>query len=357
MCSLTTHGRQLICSTFTAVMLALAGLSLPADAADFFNDFETDTAGWDVFGGAFDAVRVPNPTDGPPSPDAGWHATGDIPATNWGGYSSTFPTGGYLTSIDIFLDVEAGHLNDTRLDFSSAINSTAGTFQRDFVFNLGFYDDNTGPGAGTSRYVVSASNNAGSANSFPKNPDNNPVAIETTGWYTFTHRFRDNGSGILEVLMSIYTPDGELVSSWALSDPADIIGTTVGGNRYGWFVTNEFEAAALAFDNSLKHEGMDSDGDGIPDFVDSTPNSDFRLFVDVGSGPTTIENAAIGVDADGNTIQDLVNQCALGARNHGHYVICIHQLANELYQADDITKRQWQEMKTGAAKSDIGKRR
>ena len=36
--------------------------------------------------------------------------------------------------------------------------------------------------------------------------------------------------------------------TWTLSDPSDVIGSTVGGNRYGWFVTNEFPF--LAFDNS-----------------------------------------------------------------------------------------------------------
>ena len=36
--------------------------------------------------------------------------------------------------------------------------------------------------------------------------------------------------------------------TWVRSDPTDIIGVTVGGNRYGWFVQNEFDG--LAIDNS-----------------------------------------------------------------------------------------------------------
>jgi hypothetical protein len=70
------------------------------------------------------------------------------------------------------LNVSGGWANDTRFDFSSAINNSAGNFLGDFVFNVGFYDstDTTGPGAGTNRFIVSASNNAGRANSFPKNP-------------------------------------------------------------------------------------------------------------------------------------------------------------------------------------------
>jgi hypothetical protein len=38
------------------------------------------------------------------------------------------------------------------------------------------------------------------------------------------------------------------VGTWTLSDPSDIIGVTVGGNRYGWFVQNEIDD--LAIDNS-----------------------------------------------------------------------------------------------------------
>lgn len=35
---------------------------------------------------------------------------------------------------------------------------------------------------------------------------------------------------------------------WTLTNPSDIIGTTVGGNQYGWFPLDEFPY--LAFDNS-----------------------------------------------------------------------------------------------------------
>jgi hypothetical protein len=35
---------------------------------------------------------------------------------------------------------------------------------------------------------------------------------------------------------------------WTLSDPSDVIGSTVGGNRYGWFPNDELPY--LAFDNS-----------------------------------------------------------------------------------------------------------
>ena len=68
------------------------------------------------------------------------------------------------------------------------------------------------------------------------------------GWYTFEHRFRDNGGGVLAVDLTIKNAAGVPLHMWTLSDPSDIIGSTVGGNRYGWFATDEFPF--LAFDTS-----------------------------------------------------------------------------------------------------------
>ena len=80
-----------------------------------------------------------------------------------------------------------------------------------------------------------------------------------------------------------------------------------------------------------------------------------RPFVDVGSGPTSIDNAGIGADEHGCTIQDYVNECAEHAKNHGQYVSCIAKLADSLHNDGIINKGQRQEMKTGAAKSKVGK--
>jgi hypothetical protein len=116
------------------------------------------------------------------------------------------------------------------------------------VFNAGFYDDDDGPGAGTSRFVISASNNACRSGAFPKNPDKDPIAVGQTGWYTFEHLFRNDG-GVLAVDMTIRDSSGGLVKTWTRSDPTDLIDVTVGGgNRYGWFPINEF--TTLAFDNT-----------------------------------------------------------------------------------------------------------
>ena len=74
--------------------------------------------------------------------------------TRHGGYSSTFPTNGYTTSVDIYLDMTKATGGDRRFDWSSAINKPDGTHGRDFIFNVGSYAD--APGT----VLVSASNNA-----------------------------------------------------------------------------------------------------------------------------------------------------------------------------------------------------
>ena len=118
----------------------------------------------------------------------------------------------------------------------------------DFVFNAGFYTDLVAPGAGP-RFVISASNNAGRGSSFPKNPGRMPYVINVEGWYTFEHRFRDNGAGVLAVDLTIKNAAGVPQMTWTLSNPSDVIGATVGGNQYGWFAQNEFPF--LGFDTSM----------------------------------------------------------------------------------------------------------
>jgi hypothetical protein len=120
------------------------------------------------------------------------------------------------------------------------------THRRDFVFNGGFYNDSDATGTG-SRFVFSASNNAGRGGAFPKNPGRDPFAITATGWYEFRHIFRDN-AGVLAVDLEIRDDSDTLLHGWTLSDATDLIGVTVGGNRYGWFVIQEFPV--LAFDDT-----------------------------------------------------------------------------------------------------------
>jgi hypothetical protein len=253
---------------FAAVLL----LSLPAivfaDAppGPYFNGFETDTAGWFNYSGAT-ITRVSSGSASAyasgvsassgayyarlgidPSPDSCTFGGGTAPIyygpyTKWGGYSAIFPTGGYSTGVDIYLDVAYAMSHpDTRFDWSSAISDTTGDFRRDFVFNVG--TDALG-------FVVSGGNNATRCGANPADPGHAPVRITQSGWYTFRHVFSGVAGGPLVVTLTVEPAATHVpLGTWVRSDPSDIIGVTVGGNRYGWFVQNEFDG--LPIDNSFR---------------------------------------------------------------------------------------------------------
>lgn len=241
--------------------LAAVGLTLAHGLAGatllYSNGFETDLAdspstSWSGGG----VARVASGTGGITSASGGFHAVSTATGAfgRWGGYNygagNAVPTAfqEFTTSIDIFLDVGGPWSNDTQFDFSSAINNAAGTHRRDFIFNAGFYDDAVGPGAGTDRFVISASNNSQPGSAFARNPARSPIVVSTTGWYTFTHHFFES-AGVLAVEMRVLDSSDNVLGSWLLSNATDLI-AQIGGNRYGWFDFNEF-SSGLAFDNAL----------------------------------------------------------------------------------------------------------
>jgi hypothetical protein len=181
-----------------------------------------------------------------PSPDSCTFGGGTAPIyygpyTKWGGYSSIFPPGGYKTRVDVYLDVAwaQAHL-DKRFDWSSAVTNTSGQHRRDFVFNAG--TDPLG-------FVISGGNNATRCGANPADPGHAPVHVIASGWYTFEHDFTGVAGGPLTVVLRlIHKTTNVVVGSWIRADVSDIIGVTVGGNRYGWFVQNEIDE--LAIDNS-----------------------------------------------------------------------------------------------------------
>ena len=250
------------------VILALGALvvltATGAQAAtSFFNGFEADTAGWFPASGET-ITRVASLdtsttyASGVAASTGGYYARlgkdttpgscvnggGTQPIyygsfTRFGGYESAFPTGGYSTAVDIYLDVPYATANlDTRFDWSSAINMPDGSFRRDFVFNVS---------TDTSGFVIAGGNNSTRCGADPAS-GNTPVHVTASGWYTFKHTFT-NQAGVLSVsLQLINKSTSNTVGTWVLSDSSDVIGTTVGGHRYGWFVQNEFDG--LAIDNS-----------------------------------------------------------------------------------------------------------
>jgi len=187
--------------------------------------------------------RVPSGHNGIPSSEGAYHGVVHGSAfTQWGGYKSEFPEGGYDTRLDVFLDMNlADGSVDKRFDFDSAINNVSGNHQRDFIFHLG-----TNPSV-ANQWLANASNNS------PGNPGGtNSVDLIETGWYTLEHQFRENSSGVLEVTLNLYKKGNDIpVGSWLRTDPSDVIDSTVGGNRYGWFTEQRFDFDWIAIDNAV----------------------------------------------------------------------------------------------------------
>jgi hypothetical protein len=262
--------RALLAIPVLAVLLAAAAPTALAAAppGPYFNGFETNTAGWFNFSGATITRQPSGYTNGggyadgiasasgayharlglDPSPDTCLSGGGPQPIyygpyTDWGGYSSVFPTGGYTTKLDIYLDVSWAQTHlDKRFDWSSAISNASGGFRRDFVFNAG---------TNALGFVISGGNNATRCGANPADPGHTPVQITQSGWYTFQHQFTGVPGGPLVVVLTlIQKSTNAVVGTWIRSDPSDIIGLTVGGNRYGWFVQNELPD--LAIDNSAR---------------------------------------------------------------------------------------------------------
>ena len=278
-------------TTFGSLVLA-AGLS-------YFQGFETDTGGWTG------ATRVSSGTHGILSASGIWHAEssgGTLNAsgafTTWGGYggnagcatsacaAAIFPANGYITSIDVYLDVDSlTTTNDTRFDFSSAISQPSGIHRRDFVFNGGFYNDSDVTGS-VPRFVISASTNATRSGAYPKDPGKDPFAITDGGWYTFQHTFTDNGSGVLTVELAIKDAAGATLKTWTRSDPSDTINGTVGSNRYGWFALQEFPV--LAFDNSSRFDIMSQPAD-----KEQCKNDGWKLVVNGANAPFKNQGACV----------------------------------------------------------------
>jgi hypothetical protein len=245
-----------------------------------FQGFESDTSGWFNFAngslvrepsgyingggyadaassstGSFHARLKLNPSDpGYPTCSPGFSDCIG-PFNSWGGYETVFPEPGYVSQVDVFLDVGfAATHPDYRFDWDAAINDSTGALLRDFVFNVGTASTDA---AG---FFINASTNAFRSSSAPEdtcpapsdspNACRSPVEITVSGWYTFRHTFRDIG-GFLAVELTILDANGNVVpgADWIIYS-GDAI-SSVGGHRYGWFANQEIQD--LAIDNALLH--------------------------------------------------------------------------------------------------------
>ena len=235
--------KQAICT------LALCAGSVFAGEV-FYQGFETDTAGWldESNGWAGTVTRVSSGTLGITSASGSNHAhfaqsysdnaggvTGGF--TRFDGYRDSAWSGPYQASVDIYLDTGWG--TNEGFDYSVASSTSAGGHLRDFIFHV--TKDMSG------NILIGGSNNT---NFDPQLnlADGNHASISDSGWYTFEHSFYEAADGSLEVALNLYNSSGTLLFTEIRNNPADLVGSIAGGNRYGWF-TNIDIANGINVDN------------------------------------------------------------------------------------------------------------
>lgn len=229
---------------FLIVILMLCTTQLFAQAVvPYFQGFEVDKSGWFEFPNT--VTRVTSGTNGITSSAGSYHATvagsGSFGAfTRFGGYSNIWPTGGFVTSLDIYLDTS--WLDGTGFDYSVAANGTDGNHQRDYIFHVGKVG---------SDLLVNGSNNSDfSANPSKLENENGGFnyTVSQSGWYTFEHVFYNQG-GALAVDLNLLNSAGTELWSVTRSNAGDLIPSIVGGNRYGWFTFVDTQGG-VAIDNT-----------------------------------------------------------------------------------------------------------
>ncbi len=221
-----------------------AGLTSPSYAfggnpatfnSTWFQGFEIDAIDWSG------TTRVPSGTNSITSSTGAYHGEATSGAfTRFNAYSAVWP-GDYSTAIDVYLDpawpVGQG------FDYSVATSGTTNVHRRDFIFHVGVHADG--------RLLVNGSNNSDfTVNNFKllNDGDGTPHEVQAAGWYTFQHVFYDEG-GVLAVDLRLLDSSGGVLFTTTRKDASDLIGTAVGGNRYGWFV---FSTRTLAIDNQRR---------------------------------------------------------------------------------------------------------
>lgn len=229
----------------TSAVLATAATVANAGNVVFFQGFESNTAGWfDQSNGWNGSVtRVASGTGGIVSASGSHHAVftqgGSSPTggfTRFDGYRSAW-LGGYTASVDVYLSTDWA--NGEGFDYAVASSTTANGHLRDFIFHVA--KDLTG------QLRVGASNNTNFDPRMDLASINN-VAINTSGWYTFQHVFRDAGDGSLAVDLNLLDALGNILFTETRNNAADLLGSVAGGNRYGWF-TNIDIANGINVDN------------------------------------------------------------------------------------------------------------
>ena len=236
--------------------------------------FESDAGAWVDGGDGWygTATQVASGTDGITSASGNGHAVleGDATSAPYDTFmnAGAVPFEPYTASIEIYLDPQAdggsGWGDGEGFEYSVSTNQADDTgFLRDFVFHV-TQDTSTGD------MIVDADNNA----YFHPREDLETIpgtaVIDEDGWYTFEHRFYENGSGDLAVDMVVLNESGDVVFSETRTDTSDDISNVNGEPRYGWF-TDISVAGGLPVDDLT----IAYDSDQVPPL----PTNDDIFFV------------------------------------------------------------------------------
>jgi len=93
--------------------------------------------------------------------------------------------------------------------------------------------------------------------------------------------------------------------------------------------------------------------DGLEDSLDKCSASALGPTVVIPPTDTGVPNLQF---TSGCTLQDLIDQCGVGVKNHGQFVSCVSHLTNDLRKQGILTSAQRSAIMTAAAQSDQGKK-
>jgi hypothetical protein len=237
------HKRNIALGIILVFVLAINNVAW----ANWNQGFETNTDGW--FGDVQPVARVASGggTLGVPSASGGYHAevvigpvNGDGAFTRFGGYSSVWPSSGFIyQNLDIYIDTSAGSNGDGWF-LDNAVNNQAGV-----------WIEGGGVGAlkATDGYWWIAADGDGGA--YP-GPAAGGVGLQITesGWYTIQSEWIENADG-LTVDRNTYIYDSSDTLLYSNLNPQQVNLSDIGGWRYGWVGANAPTEMTLAIDNSI----------------------------------------------------------------------------------------------------------
>ncbi len=166
------------------------------------------------------------------------------PYNLWGpknqGNDTTFPSGGFTTTIKMYVDAGWGDANTGNVvDWDTGLQTSAAAYEEDFVIDLCSTAIRLGSHAGKMVLVAAAL-----AQAHPT-----PSMLNTSGWYTLQMNFT-NGAGTVYVTYSVLS-DGSTGQNtpsqvWSYTENTGIATASSGGPLYGWLPTEDVSGLPLA---------------------------------------------------------------------------------------------------------------